>query len=472
MPSVTYQAHVARIGWMGQVSDGAAAGAKGSQIEALRVQVNGSTVRYCVLVQGKGWTSVARNGADAGATGKSLCIQAVRAAMDGSAAQAYDLYYRVYVRNLGWLPWTTAYAVTGTNGFNRPLDQVQFTLVKKGSGAPVADDTAVGVAYVTKPKVSVQVHVQRKGWMAPVGNDAIAGTTGKSLRMEAMKISITNDKVKGGAKYASHVQRIGWQDYVGNGKLTGTTGKSLRMEALDLGLTDQMADCYDVFYRVHVQRYGWMGWAEAYELAGSSGRSLRVEAVQVDVMLKGGSAPSSSSKLSFVNSTNIMGPSDKSAADLARWYQRSYGTNAYPTATLKKGGAGSIGAFTKIVSQEAAAEGVRAEVVFAQMMFETGYLHYGGLVKASQYNFCGLKTANGKAFQSFGSVREGVRAHVQHLKAYASTKPLANACVDPRFHLVTRGVAPNLDDLSRRWSGESDYGARVNSYLKRIESSR
>ena len=470
-PAITYRVHSANKGWLAWGS-GSIIGVKGKQIEALQVKLEGvdGTVSYQALVKGSGWTVVKKNGAMAGTTGKSLCVQAIRAMLSGSVATSYDLYYRSYVEGLGWLSWTKNNNPCGTSGFNRPIDLVQFRLVQKSGSAPSSKDAATKATYITPPKVSVQTHVQNIGWQKPVGNNKVAGTTGKALRMEAMKVSITKDGISGGARYSGHVQNIGWQKPVGNNKVAGTTGKALRVEALDLELTGEMAKCYDVFYRVHVQNYGWMGWAEAAELAGSSGRALRLEAIQVYATLKGGTAPTKSNKLSFVNSSNIMGPSDKNASQLARWYRSYNGSSSYPAATLKKGGAATIEDYAKIVVQEANNEGVRAEIVFAQAMFETGNLRYGGLVKANQYNYCGLKNSNGSAFQSFSSVRQGVRAHVQHLKAYASTRPLNNACVDPRFSLISRGCAPNLDNLSGRWSGESDYGARVNDYLKRIEA--
>ena len=472
-PALAYRVHSANKGWLAWAS-GSIVGVKGNQIEALQLKLEGidGSISYRVLVEGKGWTAAKRNGATAGTTGKALCLQALRAVLSGSAGSSYDLYYRSYVEGLGWLSWAKNNAVSGTSGFNRPIDRVQFKLVQKSAKAPASSGAATKATYITPPKVSVQTHVQNVGWQKPVGNGKVAGTSGRALRMEAMKISITKDGISGGARYSGHVQNIGWQKPVGNGKLAGTSGRSLRIEALDLELTGEMAKCYDVFYRVHVQNYGWMGWAEATELAGSSGRALRVEAVQVYTTLKGGEPPTKSNKLPFVNSTNIMGPSDKSASQLARWYRSYNGSASYPAATLMKGGAPAVEDFAKIVVQEANAEGVRAEVVFAQAMFETANLRYGGLVKANQYNYCGLKNSNGSAFQSFSDVRQGVRAHVQHLKAYASTRPLTKACVDPRFNLISRGCAPNLGNLSRRWSGESDYGDRVNDYLKRIESYR
>ena len=127
-------------------------------------------------------------------------------------------------------------------------------------------------------------------------------------------------------------------------------------------------------------------------------------------------------------------------------------------------GAPTLQDFCTIVQEEAKAEGVRAEVVFAQAMKETGWLRFGGAVKVEQCNFCGLGAVNsapGNA-ASFKDVRTGIRAQVQHLKAYASTDPLAQACVDPRFDLVKRGCALLLEDLNGKWAVPGDgYGESI-----------
>ena len=105
------------------------------------------------------------------------------------------------------------------------------------------------------------------------------------------------------------------------------------------------------------------------------------------------------------------------------------------------------------MEQEAVAEGVRPEVLFCQAMKETGWLQFGGSVKPQQCNFGGLGAVTSSAEgASFSNVRTGLRAQAQHLKAYASTAALKNPCVDPRFDLVTRGIAPKLENLNGRWA--------------------
>lgn len=121
----------------------------------------------------------------------------------------------------------------------------------------------------------------------------------------------------------------------------------------------------------------------------------------------------------------------------------------------------------KLYREEATIEGVNADVAFAQMCVETGFLRFGNHVKPEQNNFAGLggigDTPEGASFRD---ARIGVRAHIQHLKAYASSEPLVQESVDPRFRLVRRGVAPLVDQLSGRWSADRFYGQKIKAVLR------
>lgn len=171
----------------------------------------------------------------------------------------------------------------------------------------------------------------------------------------------------------------------------------------------------------------------------------------------------------------VMGAAGVTASRLTTAYNRSGST--YPAADLRAGGASTINDFARIVYDEAVAEGVKPEVVFFQIMKETGWLAFGGDVKIGQFNFAGLgATGGGAAGNSFPDVKTGVRAQVQHLKAYASTEALNNTCVDERFKYVARGSATNVQWLGiqenpqgKGWATAKNYGidlvALINDYL-------
>jgi hypothetical protein len=121
--------------------------------------------------------------------------------------------------------------------------------------------------------------------------------------------------------------------------------------------------------------------------------------------------------------------------------------------------------------------GIRGDIAFCQMLKETGYHRFGGVVRASQYNYAGIgAVGNSKKNKgnSFQSPEQGVRAHIQHLYAYATKKPLPadEKVVDPRFKYVTRGIAPAWQDLNGRWAVPGKgYGEEIlNLYSRMIQT--
>lgn len=182
----------------------------------------------------------------------------------------------------------------------------------------------------------------------------------------------------------------------------------------------------------------------------------------------------------------IMGTSQTTVAQMVRYYNANasgYDTfkakyNGKYNGVLAKGGASTINQFAQIFYEEATAEGVRAEVAFTQCMKETGFLKYGGDVLPNQYNFAGIGATGAVHGASFGNVRMGIRAQIQHLKAYGSISPLTNQCVDPRFNLVKRGSAQYVEWLGIKenpngygWATSKSYGHdivnMVNSLLRK-----
>ena len=128
---------------------------------------------------------------------------------------------------------------------------------------------------------------------------------------------------------------------------------------------------------------------------------------------------------------------------------------------------------------EGEAEGVRGDIAFVQSCLETGNFTFSGsAVTLSQNNFCGFGvTQRGRTGLSFDTPQLGIRAQIQHLKAYASTDKLRNALADPRFCYVTRGCAPYVEWLGQKenpqgkgWAAGEKYGEKILSILKAVIS--
>jgi hypothetical protein len=126
-------------------------------------------------------------------------------------------------------------------------------------------------------------------------------------------------------------------------------------------------------------------------------------------------------------------------------------------------------ALVQLYIAEAETEGINHDIAFAQMCLETGFLRFGGLVNPEMNNFCGLGSIGpGEPGEKFPSVQMGVRAHIQHLKAYATDQPLKGELIDPRYRFVRRGSAPFVQRLAGTWAADKQYAEKIEMILMRL----
>lgn len=174
----------------------------------------------------------------------------------------------------------------------------------------------------------------------------------------------------------------------------------------------------------------------------------------------------------------IMGSSDVTVQEMVDYFLAS--GREYPAEELGEGGADSIETFCQMYYDEAQAEGVRPEVAFAQTMKETGFLQYGGDASIGQFNFAGIgTTGNGVPGNSYPDVQTGIRAQIQHLKAYATEDALVRECVDDRYEYVKKGSAPYVEWLGQQenpeglgWATGDDYGYDIVGMIEDMTDER
>lgn len=174
----------------------------------------------------------------------------------------------------------------------------------------------------------------------------------------------------------------------------------------------------------------------------------------------------------------VMGSSDITVQDMVDYFNDS--GEEYPAEELSEGGADSIETFCQMYVEEAGEEGVRPEVAFAQTMKETGFLQYGGDAHIEQFNFAGLgTTGNGVPGNSYPDVRTGIRAQIQHLKAYATDEALNGECVDDRYIYVKKGSAPYVQWLGQQenpegvgWATGENYGYDIVGMIEDMTDAR
>ncbi|MCF0104907.1 MAG: N-acetylmuramoyl-L-alanine amidase, partial [Eggerthellaceae bacterium] len=476
------KAYVSNVGWQDKTNFGQVCGTTGKNqsMEAFLEKIDGyndlsGSIKYAAHVSNVGWQSFSLDGAITGTIGQNKSMEAIKIEITGEVSNYYDIYYRAHCSDFGWLGWARNGEEAGSQGYAKKLEALQVQLIKKGDPAPGPTDSHFKIL-----KAWSSAHVSNIGWQPRVEFGNVCGTTSQNLPMEAFNAMVDGyNGISGSISYAAHVSNIGWQGFVADGGIAGTTGSGLSIEAIKINLSGEIANSYDIYYQAYITDHGWLGWAMNGQEAGSQSIAKSMQALKVVMVYKGGAAPGSTdghfiSEESIMSEASIMGATCVAAQRMVDRYNRS--GHMYPSDVYLSKGAPTINDFCNLVVRQANAEGVRAEVLFSQAMHETGWLGFGGAVRADQCNFGGIgATDSGGTPATFPDVATGLLAQVQHLKAYACSSPLNTHCVDPRFRFVERDCAPYVlwlgiheNPYGKGWASCVGYGQRIIDIMRSL----
>ena len=354
----------------------------------------------------------------------------------------YDTWYYLNqdgVMQTGWLRFTdVTYYLDESGALVEGWRWIDGKCYYFKSGGSMARDTWIGDSYVDKDGVWIKGKVKENEWVQ-VGNE-------KWYRHADGSYTRSNwEKIDGK-----------WYFFDQNGWLKRSC----------------WVKPYDTWYYVDsegVMQTGWLKLTEGTYYLDESGALVEGWRVIDGTMCYFRSGGSLRCKgVTTIMGTSGLGTTKNTVVDkLEKMYLKS--GRIYPAYYSQYGGAATIREFCEIIYEEATDENIKPEVVFGQAMNETGYLQFGGDVKIEQFNFAGLgATGNGVHGNSFANIREGIRAQVQHLKAYASKDSLNHECVDVRFGYVNRGTAPYVEWLGIKenpnkagWASSSEYGINL-----------
>lgn len=319
---VQAKSHIQNIGWRTNKYDGITAPitvgvtGQGKRLEAFNISSSQLTgMSYSALVQGSGWQSFRNAGQEAGTTGQSKRIEAVKFKLSGDLANQYDVYYRAHVANIGWLDWAKNGESAGTEGYSVRLEAIQVRLVKKGAAAPGSTALPVINTSITNSiNLNCGYQTASSAWQS-TSQGNIAGTTGQAKALTGMKLSVSSPLVSGGISYKTHVANNGWLSNASNGNPSPAGSKAI--QALQIRLTGNLSKYFDVYYQGHAAGYGWMGWAKNGANSGSTGLGKNMEAYRVKIVPKGTAAPGSTAK-SFSDQNGFLGLARKYAQYINR----------------------------------------------------------------------------------------------------------------------------------------------------------
>ncbi len=352
----------------------------------------------------------------------------------------YDTWYYVDsegVMQTGWLKLTEGtYYLDESGALVEGWRWIDGKCYYFKSGGSMARDTWIGDSYVDKDGVWIEGKTKNQAKWIQVGNE-------KWYRHADGSYTRSNwEKIDGK-----------WYFFDQNGWLKRSC----------------WVKPYDTWYYVDsegVMQTGWLKLTEGTYYLDESGALVEGWRVIDGTMCYFRSGGSLRCKgVTTIMGTSGLGTTKNTVVDkLEKMYLKS--GRIYPAYYSQYGGAATIREFCEIIYEEATDENVKPEVVFGQAMKETGYLQFGRDVQIEQFNFAGLgATGNGVHGNSFANIREGIRAQVQHLKAYASKDSLNHDCVDVRFGYVNRGSAPYVEWLGIKenpnkagWAASSEYG--------------
>lgn len=337
--SIKYQTHVQNIGWQDWKSDGQKSGTSGKslRLEGIKIKLENTekySVMYRVHVQNIGWQDWKYDGEFAGTEGKSLRLEAIEIKIidkveKGKIAIETTIPETCYndtktIKVAGWKMANVKDTKIEATLDDEPITNIKYkerqdvinsveeygtikenpnpgfefdvdtTALSEGEHnlkiELITKENKVLQTYSKKIKIDRQIHilyqthVEDIGWQNTKKDGELAGTEGKSLRVEALKINMINLPEGVTLRYQTHVQDIGWQKWKKNNEIAGTSGRSLRVEAIRIKLDG--TDEYSIKYRMHVQDIGWQEWCYDGETAGTVGEEKRIEAIEIIIVPK------------------------------------------------------------------------------------------------------------------------------------------------------------------------------------------
>ena len=253
------------------------------QIEGITVGLNNSTgvsgsLKYSVYVQQKGWQDYKNAGTEAGTKFQGLKIEGLKMELTGELANQYTVEYEVKLQKLGNAQgFVSDGTIAGIPDDSKLIEEIKIRVVPARQGSSTS--------------VNYRIHLDSHGWQNKwIADGTLAGKSGQSNKIDGIEMHLSGNQYKGGITYRSNIQDKGWEkNWSSNGSVSGTSG--YRSESIAIKLTGEVADHYDVYYRVYAQDYGWLDWAKNGATSGTTGLSRRIEALQIKLVAKGGSAP-------------------------------------------------------------------------------------------------------------------------------------------------------------------------------------
>lgn len=278
--SLLYKSSVKGIGWTDFTGNGDRTGTIGERrmMEAFAIMIESKErlgVSYQVARSFEGWLDAKKDGEIIGEAGSGKPIEAISVMLTGEDKDLYDLYYRVHVSKLGWLPWAKNGQRAGTEGYQYQVEAFEGKLLPKGTPF----ETGKGSSYLIAdalPYVRLELLLEEYGWQ--LREDGLKENTG----LKGVRFSLLNHRGLE-LEHSVYTEEAGWSAVSDSEERTSDE----KLLALKIALNGEYEASYDIYYRVKLHGVGWMGWTSNGNVAGSNDLDQYMEDVEVLLLEKG-----------------------------------------------------------------------------------------------------------------------------------------------------------------------------------------
>lgn len=223
-------------------------------------QETSGSIGYSGCYEFSGWSGVVSDGAALNSKNDGRTLKAVRLTLTGDLSNAYDVWYRCFDSKKGWLGWACNGADAGATIPGSFLKAVEVRIISKGSGAPgVTDGAFVSDTSADCAHVVYQAHSANRGWFPSVLDGQDAGTTGKSLSLQALNVVLAGVDDDSLVEARAHVANIGWQEWRSAGYV-GTVDKDWPFRLLSCALmVPSRISMTSTIEFIRLVMVGWVG---------------------------------------------------------------------------------------------------------------------------------------------------------------------------------------------------------------------
>lgn len=258
--------------WSSAVGNGQVSGKENynNPITGLKLKSNvGKNVTYRAHIANEGWQDIKYDKQVSGSE-RNNAIEAIQLDLTDGLWQTHDIYYRVYVKDNGWLGWARNGQLAGSLGYGKPIYAVQIQIFKKGQ----KPSGTIGNSYISD-QFLYQAHYGNAGWTGFTQINNQDKQVKEDQELQAFRL-FKPSTIGGDILYEAHVQNIGWQGQKANGEIIGTIGRGLRLESFKIKLTGEISQRYKLYYKSYVKNAGWSAYASDYHVSGCESAGLPI----------------------------------------------------------------------------------------------------------------------------------------------------------------------------------------------------